>query len=178
LPEFLATLCVGTPAVGIFFDILIGKDHFECSTPMIEIQDILNQESVSAQCGDEEFIDPLIHSLAHGDFLTRRRSRMTGDDHPSLGQALPQFQPPSLKQLDDLTSVHPRHARCWWVSQHALDLGMLQELISSASCHQIHACQNELCNHRRVTILAIQTDQGHFWWESKVLQVGGDGLES
>jgi hypothetical protein len=86
---------------------------------MIEIQDILNQESVSAHCGDEEFIDPLIYSLAHGDFLARRRSRMTGDNHPSGRQALPQFQPPSLKQLDDLTSVQPRHARCWWVSQHA-----------------------------------------------------------
>ena len=103
---------------------------------------------------------------------------MTGDHHPSVRQALPQFQPPSLKQLDDLTSVHPPHARCWWVSQHALELGMLQELLASAPCHQIHACQHELCNHRRVTILSIQTDQGHLWWESKVLQVGRDGSES
>ena len=61
------------------------------------------------------------------------------------------------------------------MSQHALDLGMLQELISSPPCHQIHACQNELCNHSCLTILCIETDQRHFWWESKVLQGGGDG---
>src|SRR5713226_3984198 len=83
LPEFLATLRVGAPSIWVFFDILIGKDRLECSTAMIEIQDILNQESASRQCGDEEFIDPLIHSLAHGDFLARRRSRMTGHNHPS-----------------------------------------------------------------------------------------------
>jgi len=87
LPEFLATLGVGAPAIGIFFDILLGKYRFEGSTPMIEIKHILNQESISTQCGDEEFIDPLAHPLAHGDFLVRRRSRMTGDNHPSGRQA-------------------------------------------------------------------------------------------
>ena len=44
-----------------------GKDLYELPMPMghpIEIQDILNQEPVSIHCGDEELIDPLIHSLA------------------------------------------------------------------------------------------------------------------
>ncbi len=40
---------------------------------------------------------------------------------------------------------------------------MLQELISPPSRHEIDACQNELCNHRCVAILSIETDQGHFW---------------
>src|SRR5260370_35144523 len=102
---------------------------------MREIQEIVNQEVVSGQCGDEEFIDPRIHALAHADFLARRRSWMTGDNHPSLRQALPQFQPPSLKQLDDLTRVHPDHPRCGWANQHTLDLRMLQELIASLPCN-------------------------------------------
>ena len=49
LPQFLPTLSVGAPAIGIFFDILIGKDPFKCSTPMIEVQHILDQESVSTR---------------------------------------------------------------------------------------------------------------------------------
>src|SRR6266699_3083979 len=59
LPQFLPILRVGTPAVGIFFDIFIGQHHFESSTSMIEVQDILDQEPVSVKCGDEEFVDPL-----------------------------------------------------------------------------------------------------------------------
>src|SRR2546430_17562360 len=56
-------------------------------------------------------------------------------------------------------------------------VGMLQDLIASSPCHQIHACKNELCNHYCVTILSVEADQSHFWTESKVLQVGRDGLQ-
>src|SRR5260370_34427808 len=86
---------------------------------------------------------------------------MSSHYHTHVRQALPQFQPPSLKQLDDLTSVHPPHARCWWVSQHTLDLGMLQELIPSASRHEIDACQDELSDDRRIAILPIEAHQSH-----------------
>src|SRR5207248_9232725 len=44
LPQLLPTLAVGTPAIGIFFDIFIGQHRLESSTPMIEIQHILHQE--------------------------------------------------------------------------------------------------------------------------------------
>src|SRR6266480_441267 len=87
------------------FDILIGKDHFECSTPMIEIQDILDQEPVGIQCRDEELIDPFPHTFTHPDFLVRRRSRMASHNHPSVRQARTQFQPASLKQINDHTSI-------------------------------------------------------------------------
>ena len=48
---------------------------------------------------------------------------MPGHNHPSVRQALIQCNPPSLKQLDDLTGVHRGHLR--WMSQHSLDLRML-----------------------------------------------------
>ena len=102
---------------------------------------------------------------------------MASHNHAHVRQALTQFQPSTIKQLDDLTGVHPPHARCWWVSQHALDLGMLQEPIASASRHEIHACQNELSDDGRIAILPVQAHQRHLWWESEVLQIGRDGLE-
>jgi hypothetical protein len=119
LPEFLPTLRVGAPAIGIFFDILIGKDHFACSTPMIEIQDILDQEPVRIHCGDEELIDPFTDALAHPDFLVRRRSRMASDNHPSVRQACTQFQPATLKQINDHTGVVGSDACRRWMSQDA-----------------------------------------------------------
>ena len=102
---------------------------------------------------------------------------MASNKHSHVRQALTQFQPTSIKQLDDLPGVHPRHARCRWMSQHALDLGMLQELIASASRNAIHACQDELRDDGRITILAVEAHQSHLWWESKVLQIGRDGSE-
>src|SRR5438132_718363 len=53
---------------------------------------------------------------------------------------------------------------------------MLQEVIPSPPRNAIHACPNELCDHCCVAILPVQTDQSHFWWESKVLQVRRDGV--
>jgi hypothetical protein len=94
---------------------------------------------------------------------------MTGHNHPS-GASKPapsSSHPPSNNSTT--IPVFIAVTRAVGLSrQHALDLGMLQELISSPPCHQIHACQNELCNHSRVTILSIETDQGYFWRESKV----------
>ena len=65
LPEFLSALGVRAPAIGIFFDIFISEDRLECSTSMIQVQDILGQEPMSVKGRKEEFIDPLTHTLAH-----------------------------------------------------------------------------------------------------------------
>jgi hypothetical protein len=40
----LSALGVGTPSIGIAFDIFIGQHSLECPTSMIEIQHILDQE--------------------------------------------------------------------------------------------------------------------------------------
>src|SRR5262249_16194758 len=63
------------------------------------------------------------------------------------------------------------------MSQHALELGVFQDLIASSPRHQVDACFNELSDHRRVAILPIETNQSHFWGESEVLQVGRDGMQ-
>ncbi len=63
------------------------------------------------------------------------------------------------------------------MSQHVLDLGMLQELIASASRHEIHTCQDELRDDGHIAILPVEAQQSHLWWESKVLQIGRDGSE-
>ncbi len=102
---------------------------------------------------------------------------MASHNHAHVRQAPTGFQPSTIKQLDDLTGVHPRHTRCRWMSQHALDLGMLQELIASASRHEVHACQDELRDDGPIAILPVEAHQSHFWWESEVLQIGRDGLE-
>jgi hypothetical protein len=46
LPQFLSALGVGAPAIGIFFDIFISQHRLEGPTPMIQIQDILDQEAI------------------------------------------------------------------------------------------------------------------------------------
>jgi hypothetical protein len=86
---------------------------------MIEIQDILDQEPVRIQCGDEELIDPFPHTFTHPDLLVRRRSRMASTNHPSVRQARTQFQPASLKQINDHTSEAFGHACRRWMSQDA-----------------------------------------------------------
>ena len=63
------------------------------------------------------------------------------------------------------------------MSQHALDLGVLQEQIASASRNAIHACQDELSDDSRIAILPIEAHQSQLWWESKVLQIGRDGAK-
>ena len=48
--------------------------------------------------------------------------------------------------------------------------------ISSPPCYQVHTCQNELCHHRCVAILSVETDQSHLCGESEARQVGRDGM--
>ena len=69
LPQLLPTLGVGTPAIGIFFDVFIGQHRLESATPMIEIEHILHQEPLGIQRRDEQFIDPLSDALAHRNVL-------------------------------------------------------------------------------------------------------------
>src|SRR5207248_1632114 len=88
LPEFLPTLGRGTPPIWVFFDIFISEDRLECSPSMIKIQDILDQESIGVQGGDEQLVDPLIHTLAHLHGLAGGRSGMSGHNHSGLRQAL------------------------------------------------------------------------------------------
>jgi hypothetical protein len=64
---------------------------------MVEIKHILNQEPIDGQRRDEELVDPLTHTLAYRNVLPWRRSGMASHKHANLGQALPQFQPASLK---------------------------------------------------------------------------------
>lgn len=58
LPEFLTALGVGTPAIRVVFEILLGEDGFKRSSSMIQVHHILNQETLDLKCGDEELIDP------------------------------------------------------------------------------------------------------------------------
>ena len=64
------------------------------------------------------------------------------------------------------------------MSQHTLDLRMLQELISSPPCHEVNSCKYDLGHHRCITVLSVQTDQCHLCHESEMRQIGGNGLES
>jgi hypothetical protein len=114
---------------------------------MIEIQHILDQEPVGVERGHEEFIDPLTNTFAHRYWLACCRGAMSSHNHTDTRQALPQWEPASLKQLDDLTGVHASHTRGRWMSQHLLDLGMLQNAIASPPRHQINACLHELSDH-------------------------------
>src|SRR5258708_37230888 len=100
---------------------------------------------------------------------------MSGHNCADLRQSFIQLQPAAIKQLDDLIAVHPGHTRCRRVSQHALDLRMLQDLIASGSRDKIHACLQKLSNRYRVAILPIATNQSNLWSESKELQVEGNG---
>ena len=48
---------------------------------------------------------------------------MSSHNDANERQALTKREPASIKQLDDLPSIHPAVARCRWVSQHPLELG-------------------------------------------------------
>jgi hypothetical protein len=47
------------------------------------------------------------------------------------------------------------------MSQHSLDLGMFQELIASASRHNMNVGKQDLGHHSGVSILSIEADQSH-----------------
>ncbi len=103
---------------------------------------------------------------------------MSGHDHSHARQSLlTEFQPASIKQLDDHTAVPPRHARRRRMSQHAQDLGMLQEQISSPSRYERCADQKRLSDDGPIAIGSVETDQRHVFRESKVLQIGRDSSE-
>jgi hypothetical protein len=61
----LSALSVGTPAVGIFFDIFVRKHRLKSPPPMIEIEDIFDKEAINGQGCDENLIHPLTDALAH-----------------------------------------------------------------------------------------------------------------
>jgi hypothetical protein len=166
LPEFLPTLAVGTPAIRIFFDIFVGEHRLECPTSMRLVEDILDQEPIGVKGGHEQFRDLLTHTLAHSYGLVCGRSAMSGHDHSSLRQALLQFQPASIKEIDDRIGLHARHPRCRRMIQRTLDLGMLQEVRASSPRHEGHTCENDLSDHSRVAILSVETYQSHLCWES------------
>ncbi len=103
---------------------------------------------------------------------------MAGHDHSHARQSLlTQLQPASLKHLDEFTAVDPHHARRRRMSQHALDLGTLQEQIASPSRHERHTCQQKLSDDGHIAIGSVQTDQSHVFREREVLQIGGDSPE-
>jgi hypothetical protein len=124
---------------------------------MREVQDILDQNPIGGQGREEEGDRPTPPHVCLPQCPSPGEER---DGEPPSGarcqQALTSFQPPALKELDDLTGVHPRHARCCWMNQRALDLLMLQELIASASRNALHPCQLELRDEGRLAILAVQ----------------------
>jgi hypothetical protein len=49
----LPTLGKGTPAIGICFDLFISKHGLKGPTSMIEVEDILDQESLGVKSGNE-----------------------------------------------------------------------------------------------------------------------------
>jgi hypothetical protein len=74
LPEFLSILAVGTPAIGIFFDIFVSQDGLKGPTSMIHIQHIFDKKPLSLKRRDEEFVDPFTDTFPHRyGFAWRRR---------------------------------------------------------------------------------------------------------
>src|SRR5262249_24202569 len=130
LPEFLPARAVGTPTVGIFFDIFLRQYALKCSTSMIQVQHILDEEAVLVERGDEQLIDPFANALAYGDWLAWWRGTMSCHNHASGRQAFIQWEPASLKELDDLARVHPGHACRRRMCERTLELGMLQDAIA------------------------------------------------
>src|SRR5450631_3465355 len=88
LPEFLSALGVGTPSVGIAFDIFIRQYRLECPTPVIEIQDIFDQEPVSAKCSNEEFVHPFIDEFTYCHQLSWLWGSMPSHNHTRPRQPL------------------------------------------------------------------------------------------
>jgi hypothetical protein len=81
LPQFLPTGGIGAPAIGVFFDIFIGKHGLEGPATVVQIQEILDEKPVPDQSGEEEFIDPFPHALAYLHLFVRGRSGMASHYH-------------------------------------------------------------------------------------------------
>ena len=91
---------------------------------MREIQDILDQEPLGTQGGNEQFVDPLIYPLADRHGLAWRRSWVAGNNHASARHPLLQWYPAALKEFDNFPGVRASRAGGRGMSQHTLDLGM------------------------------------------------------
>jgi hypothetical protein len=63
------------------------------------------------------------------------------------------------------------------MSQHVLDLRVLQDSIPSRSREQMYAYSNQLSNSYGITVLPVEANESNLWSESKELQVGRDGLK-
>jgi hypothetical protein len=97
LPEFLSALGIRAPAVGIFFHIFVCQHHLECSTSLIEVQDVFGEKPISLKIAEKEFIDPLIDPLAHCNVFAGSRGRMSSHNDPNVRQLLTEVgsHPPS-----------------------------------------------------------------------------------
>jgi hypothetical protein len=96
-------------------------------------------------------------ALAHRNPLSWCGSAMSGHNDARLRQFCIQLQPASVKQLNHLVAIHARHPRGWGMSQHALELRMLQDVLASRPGGKIHACLEKLSHGYRVSILPIET---------------------
>jgi hypothetical protein len=55
---------------------------------VVQVQDILGDKRVCVKIRDEEFIDPLTHTLTYLHVLAWGRSGMAGHNHPNVRQSL------------------------------------------------------------------------------------------
>src|SRR5437764_6136066 len=62
LPELLPTGGMRTPAIGILFLILMGKDGLKGSTMQVKLHDIGGREGTSWQCRKKELVDDVLAS--------------------------------------------------------------------------------------------------------------------
>jgi len=98
--------------VASFSSLFIGEDHLECSTSMLQ------------------FIDPLIYTLANF-YECVYTSEMSRGSDPRVRQAFVESEPASVKQLDNLSRIHPGHTFYRRMSQDLLDVRILQKPVSS-----------------------------------------------
>ena len=84
---------------------------------------------------------------------------------------------PERKHFHGFVRPHLGHTCRWRVSQHLLDLRVLQDSISSRPCDQMHTCINEESNSYGITILPVEANQSDFWSECKEPEIARDGSE-
>jgi hypothetical protein len=159
----------------VFFDIFIRQHRLKSPPSMIEIEHIFDEEAIAGQGRDENLIHPLIEALAHRNPLAYCGGAVSSHNDAGLSYPLLQWQPTAIKQLDLLIAVHSAHPRSWWMSEHPLDLRVLQDAIPSGSGEQMDACLNQLSNGYRITILPVEANESNLCRESKESQVGCDG---
>src|SRR3954451_1630040 len=102
---------------------------------------------------------------------------MPGDNEADVRHSIIHGEPTTIKQLHFFVRTHLGHTRCWRLSQHLLDLRMLQDSISSCSCDQMHTRFNQESNGDCITILPIETNERNLWSEGKAFQIHRNGSE-